>query len=97
MSVIEGTWTSKYITANGIKLHYVTQGEGSLMLMLHGFPEFWYSWRYQIPEFAEEYQVVALDLRGCNESEKPSDTSAYVMAELIKDVVGVIHGLGYES
>ena len=77
MSVIEGNWTSKYITANGIKLHYVTQGEGSLMLMLHGFPEFWYSWRYQIPEFAEEYQVVALDLRGYNESEKPSDTSAY--------------------
>jgi pimeloyl-ACP methyl ester carboxylesterase len=97
MSVLEGTWTSKYIITNGVKLHYVTQGDGPLMLMLHGFPEFWYSWRHQIPEFAQDYQVVALDLRGYNNSEKPTETSAYTIAELIKDVAGVIHGLGYET
>jgi epoxide hydrolase 4 len=90
------TWQHDYIISNGIRLHYVTQGEGPLMLMLHGFPEFWYSWRKQIPEFAQNYKVVALDLRGYNDSEKPTDKSAYVMAEFIKDVEGVIRGLGYD-
>jgi pimeloyl-ACP methyl ester carboxylesterase len=66
------------------------------MLMLHGFPEFWYSWRHQIPEFARDHKVVALDLRGYNDSEKPEAKSAYVMAEFIKDIKGVIEGLGYD-
>lgn len=96
MTVLEGTWKHEYIVSNGIKLHYVTQGEGPLMLMLHGFPEFWYSWRHQIPEFAKDYKVVALDLRGYNDSDKPSEQSAYVMSEFIKDVRGVIQGLGYD-
>jgi pimeloyl-ACP methyl ester carboxylesterase len=96
MAVLEGTWQHEYITTNGVKLHYVTQGEGPLMLMLHGFPEFWYSWRHQIPEFAKDYKVVALDLRGYNESDKPPQQSAYGMSEFIKDVEGVITGLGYD-
>lgn len=96
MPVLEGMWQHEYIVSNGIRLHYVTQGEGPLMLMLHGFPEFWYSWRHQIPEFAKDYKVVALDLRGYNDSDKPSEQSAYVMSELIKDVEGVIQGLGYD-
>ena len=96
MSGLEGSWQHEYITTNGIKLHYVTQGEGELMLMLHGFPEFWYSWRHQIPEFAKDFKVVALDLRGYNESDKPSKQSAYVMDEFIKDIEGVIKGLGYD-
>ncbi|MBW4651259.1 MAG: alpha/beta hydrolase [Kastovskya adunca ATA6-11-RM4] len=96
MTVLDG-WQHEYITSNGIRLHYVTQGEGPLMLMLHGFPEFWYSWRHQIPEFAKDYKVVALDMRGYNESDKPSEQSAYVMEEFIKDVEGVIAGLGYEK
>ncbi len=97
MSVLFGTWQHEYITTNGVKLHYVTQGEGDLMLMLHGFPEFWYSWRHQIPEFAKDYKVVALDLRGYNDSDKPANQSAYVMAEFIKDIEGVIKGLGYDK
>jgi pimeloyl-ACP methyl ester carboxylesterase len=96
MAVLEETWQHEYINSNGIRLHYVTQGQGPLMLMLHGFPEFWYSWRHQIPEFAKDYQVVALDLRGYNESDKPKEQSAYVMSEFIKDVEGVIRGLGYD-
>ncbi|HEY9901926.1 MAG TPA: alpha/beta hydrolase [Candidatus Sericytochromatia bacterium] len=96
MAVLEETWRHEYIVSNGIKLHYVTQGEGPLMLMLHGFPEFWYSWRHQIPELAKDYKVVALDLRGYNESDKPPQQSAYVMSEFIKDVEGVIKGLGYD-
>ncbi|MDJ0690858.1 MAG: alpha/beta hydrolase [Xenococcaceae cyanobacterium MO_188.B32] len=97
MSVVKASWQEDYIIANGINLHYVTQGEGPLMLMLHGFPEFWYSWRHQIPEFARDYKVVALDLRGYNESDKPKQPEAYRMEELLKDVEGVIRGLGYES
>jgi pimeloyl-ACP methyl ester carboxylesterase len=97
MSVLEGTWTHGYVNTNGIKLHYVTQGAGPLMLMLHGFPEFWYSWRHQIPEFAKDYKVVAVDLRGYNESDKPKEQSAYVMSEFIKDIEGVIAELGYQS
>lgn len=96
MSVIQASWQHDYITSNGLKLHYVTQGEGPLMLLLHGFPEFWYSWRHQIPEFAKDFKVVALDLRGYNDSDKPEAQSAYVMSEFIKDVQGVIKGLGYD-
>jgi len=96
MARLDELWQHDYIISNGVKLHYVTQGEGPLMLMLHGFPEFWYSWRHQIPEFAKDYKVVALDLRGYNESDKPQQQSAYVMSEFIKDVEGVIKGLGYE-
>ncbi|KJH72843.1 alpha/beta fold hydrolase [Aliterella atlantica] len=96
MSVLTGSWQHEYIDTNGIKLHYVTQGSGELMLMLHGFPEFWYSWRHQIPEFAQNYKVVALDLRGYNDSDKPKERSAYVMDQFIKDIEGVIRGLGYD-
>ncbi|MBD2180898.1 alpha/beta hydrolase [Planktothrix sp. FACHB-1355] len=97
MSVIENSWQHNYINTNGIKLHCVTQGEGSLMLMLHGFPEFWYSWRYQIPQFSKDFKVVALDLRGYNDSDKPTNKSAYVMDEFIKDVKGAIETLGYQK
>ncbi|AFZ00701.1 alpha/beta fold hydrolase [Calothrix sp. PCC 6303] len=90
-------WQHEYIYTNGIGLHYVTQGEGELMLMLHGFPEFWYSWRHQISEFAKYYKVVALDLRGYNDSDKPTQKSAYTMNEFIKDIQGVITGLGYDK
>ncbi|HLO88306.1 MAG TPA: alpha/beta hydrolase [Nostocaceae cyanobacterium] len=97
MTVAQNLGTHGYIDTNGIQLHYVTQGDGRLMLMLHGFPEFWYSWRYQIPEFATDFKVVALDLRGYNESDKPKAQSAYVMSEFIQDVEGVIKGLGYDT
>ena len=90
------SWTHDFISTNGIKLHYVTQGEGPLILFLHGFPEFWYSWRRQIPEFAQDHKAVAVDLRGYNDSDKPESPSAYVMAEFVRDVKGVIEGLGYQ-
>jgi len=86
-----------FIKTNQINLHYVSQGMGKLMLMLHGFPEFWYSWRHQIAEFASDYHVVAVDMRGYNDSDKPKDVSAYQMSELLADVRGVINGLGYED
>ncbi|BAU64435.1 alpha/beta hydrolase fold protein [Stanieria sp. NIES-3757] len=97
MSLLKQDWQEGYVHTNGINLHYVTQGEGKLMLMLHGFPEFWYSWRHQISEFSRDYKVVALDLRGYNKSDKPKDIEAYKMSELTKDIEGVIRKLGYES
>ncbi|MGJ5673107.1 MAG: alpha/beta fold hydrolase [Nostochopsis sp.] len=97
MPVLDANWQHDYITTNGIKLHYVTQGEGALMLMLHGFPEFWYSWRHQIPEFAKYFKVVAVDLRGYNDSDKPKEQSAYRIDEFIQDIKGLIEGLGYEK
>ena len=90
------TWQHDSIMTNGLRLHYVTQGEGPLMLMLHGFPEFWYAWKHQIPEFAQDYKVVAVDLRGYNDSDKPAGVEAYRMPELEQDVRGIILGLGYE-
>lgn len=87
----------KYIEVNGIKMHYVEQGEGELMLLLHGFPEFWYSWRNQIPELAKNYHVVAPDLRGYNETDKPKEVSAYKLETLTKDVLELIDKLGYEK
>jgi len=95
MSLLDGPWIHKFIVSNGIRLHYVTQGEGDLVLLLHGFPEFWYSWRHQIPKLADHHKVVALDLRGYNLSDKPQDPASYVLDELILDIVGVIDGLGY--
>ena len=95
MHTEDKAWTDSFIETNGVKLHYISQGEGSLMLMLHGFPEFWYSWRYQISEFAQDYKVVAPDLRGYNESDKPQAISAYAMSELVEDVKGLITGFGY--
>ena len=94
---IESIGEHGFIETNGIRLHYVSRGEGKLILMLHGFPEFWYSWRHQIEEFGKDYHVVALDLRGYNDSDKPLGVEAYAMPELIGDVKGVIEGLGYED
>ena len=94
---LEQNLQHRYIYTNGIRLHYVTQGEGPLVVLLHGFPEFWYSWRHQIPELAQHFKVVALDLRGYNNSDKPKDVKAYHITELMKDVQGVIKGLGYDD
>lgn len=81
-----------YVAANGIRLHYVALGQGPLALLLHGFPEFWYSWRHQLPALARARRVVALDLRGYNLSDKPA--SGYDLATLTDDLRGVIAAFG---
>lgn len=88
------------IKTNGIHLHVVTDGpeKGPLVLMLHGFPEFWYSWRNQIPFFAERgFRVWAPDQRGYNESDKPEGVAAYNIDELAKDVLGLMDAAGREK
>jgi epoxide hydrolase 4 len=81
-----------YLTANGVRVHYVAAGAGPLVLLLHGYPEFWYSYRYQLPALAQSHRVVALDLRGYNLSDKPA--SGYDIATLCEDLRGAIEALG---
>ncbi len=90
------SWSHHYAEVNGIGMHYVAQGEGRLVVLLHGFPEFWYSWRHQIPALAEHFQVVAPDLRGYNETEKPEGVDKYHLTHLTADILGLIHRLGHE-
>jgi epoxide hydrolase 4 len=82
-----------YAAVNGIRLHYVAAGaSGPLVLLLHGFPEFWYSWRHQIPALARSCRVVAPDLRGYNLSDKPQ--RGYDIRTLCGDVAGLIEAFG---
>ncbi|MFI7384732.1 alpha/beta fold hydrolase [Streptomyces sp. NPDC049813] len=80
------------------RTHLVEQGSGPLVLLLHGFPESWYSWRRQLPALAAAgYRAVAIDVRGYGRSSRPAATEAYRMTELVADGAAVVHALGEES
>ncbi|MEZ0110768.1 pimeloyl-ACP methyl ester carboxylesterase [Catenulispora sp. EB89] len=80
------------------RIHLVEQGEGPLVLLIHGFPEGWYSWRRQLPALARAgYRAVAVDVRGYGRSSKPGDAAAYRMVELVEDNVAVVEALGESS
>ncbi|MFF3493533.1 alpha/beta hydrolase [Streptomyces sp. NPDC002795] len=80
------------------RIHLVEQGAGPLVLLLHGFPESWYSWRRQLPALAAAgYRAVAIDVRGYGRSSRPDDIAAYRMLELVEDNVAVVRALGEES
>jgi pimeloyl-ACP methyl ester carboxylesterase len=72
----------------------VTSGSGDLVLLLHGFPEFWYSWRHQIPILSKHFKVVAPDMRGYNESDKPAGVANYSTSLLVQDMKSLIGALG---
>ncbi|PSB24552.1 alpha/beta fold hydrolase [Stenomitos frigidus] len=93
MATLSSEWQHHFVETNRIRLHYVTQGDGELVLLLHGFPEFWYAWRFQIPALARHFKVVVPDLRGYNESDKPA--SGYDLDTLSADIQGLIESLGY--
>ena len=88
-----------FIHLEEVRLHYVASGDESkpLMLFLHGFPEFWYSWRHQIREFKKDYRVVAIDMRGYGDSDKPSGVAAYRTSKMIADIKQLIPALGYRT
>ena len=89
-----------YIETNGIRLHVVQAGpqSGTPVVLLHGFPEFWYCWRLQIPALVEAgCRVIIPDQRGYNLSDKPMGVKAFSMDELVNDVIGLIDALGYEK
>jgi len=87
--------THRLIDSPAGRIHLVEQGRGPLVLLVHGFPESWYSWRHQLPALAEAgYRAVAIDVRGYGRSSKPADVAAYRMLELVDDNVAVVHALG---
>jgi epoxide hydrolase 4 len=89
--------THGYATSqDGVKIHYASLGSGPLVVMIHGFPDFWYSWRHQMDALAAGYQVVAIDQRGYNLSDKPKGEEHYAMARLVADVEAVVRHLGRE-
>jgi len=89
--------THGYADNNGVRIPYATVGEGPLMVMIHGFPDFWYSWRHQMEGLQDQYQVVAIDQRGYNLSDKPAGDENYDMRLLTSDVAAVIRSLGQDS
>lgn len=86
---------SEFAEVNGVRLHYVREGEGPLMMFLHGFPEFWYEWKQQLPEFGRDHLAVAPDMRGYNLSSKPAEVEQYRMRHLVADVRALAGHLGY--
>src|SRR5271169_2837837 len=87
-----------YAEIGDVRLHYVEAGEGPLVVLLHGFPEFWFGWRLQIKPLATAgFRVVAPDMRGYNLSSKPDGVQAYDTGKLTADIRGLIHERGAES
>ncbi len=82
------------VSEGGVKIHYATLGQGPLVVMIHGFPDFWYSWRHQMAALSQRFQVVAIDQRGYNLSDKPKGVENYDMALLVADVAAVVRHLG---
>ena len=87
--------THREDSVNGIRLHWVEQGEGPPVVLLHGFPESWYAWQHQLPALAAAgFRAVAPDLRGYGLSEKPRGVSAYRIETLVADVAALVRRLG---
>jgi len=82
-----------YADSNGVKIHYASLGSGPLIVMIHGFPDFWYTWRDQMEVLSKNYQVVAIDQRGYNLSDKPKGVENYDMRLLVGDVAAVVKHL----
>ncbi len=90
--------TQRRVATNGIELNIAEQGEGPLVLMLHGFPESWYSWRHQFEPIANAgFHAVAPDMRGYGKSDKPESIDAYNQVEVTNDIIGLIGALGHET
>lgn len=87
--------THRMIETNGIRLHVAEQGEGPLVILCHGFPECWYSWRYQLQALAKAgFRAVAPDLRGYGRSDRPQEVEQYTILDDIGDIVGLARALG---
>lgn len=88
-----------YAYLEDIRLHYVSNGaeDKPLMLLVHGFPEFWYTWRHQLREFKDKYRVVAIDQRGYGDSDKPDGVFSYNLLTLTSDIRQFVQALGYKK
>src|SRR6201986_699522 len=89
------TISHRAVQSNGIRLHLAEQGSGPLVLMCHGFPESWYSWRHQMQALAEAgFRAVAPDMRGYGQSDRPEAIDQYSLFHLVGDMVGVLDAIG---
>ncbi len=94
--LVEGPWRHRFVAANGARFHVAEAGSGPLVLLLHGFPEFWWAWRAQLVALAEAgYHAVAMDLRGYGASDKPP--RGYDTPTSAADVAGVVRALGAQE
>ena len=87
----------RYADNDGVNLHYVRMGSGPLMVLIHGFPDYWYTWRNQMEPLAEHYTVVAMDTRGYNLSDQPQGIENYALGILVSDVAAVVEAEGESS
>ena len=95
VTLVEGPWTHRTVRANGIALHVAELGSGPLVLLLHGFPQFWWAWHRQLVDLAEAgYRAVAVDMRGYGSSDKPP--RGYDLPTLTADVAALVSALGEE-
>jgi pimeloyl-ACP methyl ester carboxylesterase len=83
-----------YADSDGVKIHYVSAGTGPLVVFIHGFPDFWYSWRHQMAGLQDRFRVVAMDQRGYNRSDRPTGVEQYDMRLLVDDVAAVVRDAG---
>ena len=85
----------RVVETNGMRMHIAEQGAGPLVVLCHGFPECWYSWRHQLPALAEAgFHAVAPDLRGYGDSDAPTEVSDYAFPKLVGDIAGLIDAFG---
>jgi pimeloyl-ACP methyl ester carboxylesterase len=90
--------THRFVDTNGIRMHLTEKGTGPLVLLCHGFPESWYSWRHQIDALAAGgFHVVAPDMRGYGQTEQPEAIDQYTLLHLVGDMVGLLDALGAET
>ncbi len=93
MALIDGPWEHRFVAANGARFHVAEQGEGPIVLLLHGFPQFWWAWRHQMSALADAgYRACAMDLRGYGASDKPP--RGYDTYTSATDVASVLRSLG---
>jgi pimeloyl-ACP methyl ester carboxylesterase len=88
------TFTSRYVDAGDIRLHAVTGGEGPPLLLVHGWPQTWYAWRFVMPKLAQDFEVIAVDQRGIGLSDKPRE--GYDVGTLANDLVALMDALGHD-
>jgi pimeloyl-ACP methyl ester carboxylesterase len=89
-------WNHDYVEANGINIHYVRHGEGYPLVLLHGWPEFWYGWSKNIPVLAGSFDVVAPDLRGFGDTDKPGGPPDELLGDMVEDLRALADSLGFE-
>ena len=94
---IDDRVTHGYADSNGVKIHYASLGAGPLVVMIHGFPDYWHTWRRQMEGLADRFQVVAIDQRGYNLSDRPAGVENYDLRLLVGDVIAVIKHLGQQK